>query len=569
MMNQQLTGYPSIDKPWLKYYTQEREEFQHMGLYEYLRERNRNNLDNDALMYFGNKYTFREMFDYIEDLSQVFIEEGIKEKDKVIVLALNTPDTICAIYALNKIGAIGCMEYITQKEESLGEITKLYNAKYAIVIDVVYEKYKEMLFKNGIEKLFITGVSDSMPTILKFASKLKGNNTIPQSESVISLCDRVKNIKRESYSHKWNGNETAIILSTSGTTGIPKRAELSCDAINSLGYQGQYVDLDLKPGKRFLTPAPPFLAFGISLTVHLPLCNGVCLVLSVKPDPDFVVEQFIKYKPNMFIGGHVFLDKIMANKKVQKMDLSFVTAVELGGEAVSPNYINELNQFLKEHNSTSKAFTGYGMTELAGCSTTESISVIRSGSVGIPLCDVNFKIVDVEQGIELPYDSEGEICISSPCMMNGYYLNKEATEEMIETDNNGNRWIHTGDMGKVDRDGFVYIVGRIKRLAVTLDPVDNITVKLFPDYIEHILNEHEDVERSAVVTVPSDTRHNVPIAFVKLHNPCKEDTDKLDMYMLEKTEEYNKPVKYYFVHEIPFLPNGKIDYQSLEKAINI
>ena len=563
-MGQKLTGYPSIDRPWMKYYTQSREHFQYMGLYQYLKEKNKDNLDNDAMMYFGNKYTFRQMFDYIDVLSQIFLDEGVKANDKVIVLALNTPDTICSIYALNKIGAIGCMEYITQTEESLGKITRQYSAEYAIVIDVVYKKYKDVLMKNGVKKIFFSGVSDSMPAFLKLASKLKSKKLC--DISCVILNKRIKKTQKSSWSYDWKGSETAIILSTSGTTGVPKRAELSCNAINSLAYQGQYVDFDFRPGKRFLTPAPPFLAFGISLTVHLPLCNGVCLILSVKPDPDFVAEQFIKYKPNMFICGSVFMDRIIANKKVQKMDLSFVTAVELGGEAVSTDYIKELNQFFKEHNSNSKAFTGYGMTELAGCSTTESISVIRSGSVGIPLCDVNFKIVDVE-GIELPYDCEGEVCINSPCMMNGYYLNKKATDEIIEMDQSGTRWIHTGDMGKIDKDGFVYIVGRIKRLAVTIDPVENLQVKLFPDYIEQILNENENVERCAVITVPSEERFNVPVAFVKLHKYCEEDANKLDAFLMERVEEYCKPVKYYFISDIPFLPNGKIDYQSLDKIL--
>ncbi len=105
-------------------------------------------------------------------------------------------------------------------------------------------------------------------------------------------------------------------------------------------------------------------------------------------------------------------------------------------------------------------------------------------------------------------------------------------------------------------------------MAVTIDPIDNITVKLFPDYIEHILNEHKDVERCAVVTIPSKKRHNVPIAFIKLHKNCKEDTERLDAFLLKKTEEYNKPEKYYFVDNIPFLPNGKINYQVLEKMVN-
>lgn len=262
-----LTGYPSIDKPWLKYYEQERKEFHHTSLYDYLKESNKDNFHLYAMRYLGRKFTYLQMFEHIQRLSSVFTQEGIKEKDKVVVLALNTPDTICAIYALNKIGAVACIEYVTQKEIGLGKVTDQYDAKYAVVLDLFYEKYVDVLLENGVQKVFLTKLSDSMPALLKAASSLK--KVAIKKESTVLLEKECKKAIHSNKSYDWSGDETAIILSTSGTTGIPKRAELSCNAINALAYQGSYVDLDLKPGRSILTPAPPFLAFGISLTIHL------------------------------------------------------------------------------------------------------------------------------------------------------------------------------------------------------------------------------------------------------------------------------------------------------------
>ena len=181
-----LTGYPSIDKPWLKYYTNVDDEFRQEGLYEYLTKSNQDNLENTALMYFGRKITFKQMFKLIDKLSEVFIQDGIQPKDKVVLLGLNTPDIICSVYALNKIGAIVCIEYVSQKEISLGDITKQYGAKWAIVLDVFIEKYKDVLLESGVKKIFVSGLVDSMPIHLKTLYRLKQSNRNRNLSSQIS-----------------------------------------------------------------------------------------------------------------------------------------------------------------------------------------------------------------------------------------------------------------------------------------------------------------------------------------------------------------------------------------------
>ena len=561
----ELTGYPSIDKPWLKFYESERKPMLQVGLYDYLKACNKNNLEETAMVYFNEKISFAEMFKRIESMSCVFVRNGVKPKDKVVVLALNTPDMIFAIYALNRIGAVACIEYVTQKENSLGEITKRYKAKYAVVLDAFYSKYINVLSENGIEKVFVSKISDAMPNIMRCLALLKSDKRIKQGKNVVFLSKECKNNIGLEDAYCWNSNETAVILSTSGTTGIPKRAELSSDAINAHAYQVDYVDFKLTCGTSLLAIAPPFLAFGISLSIHMPLCKGVCLLLSPKPDPKSVVRDFVKYKPNFFIGAHAFMDEIMSNKKIQNMDLSFVNVIELGGESVPKEYVEKINTFLKQHNSSGEAYVGFGMTELAACSTTESKTARRIGSVGIPLCDVNVKVVDIESNKELQYEKEGELCFSSPCMMNEYFENKEATDTMIEIDDEGNKWLHTGDLGRIDEDGFVYVIGRIKRIYVTIDQGTNAPVKLYPDYVEHILNSRNDIERCAVVVIEDPERMNVPIAFIKVVQSKKIDINELNKYFDSNTESYNKPVKYKFIDELPILPNGKVDYRALEK----
>lgn len=556
----ELTGYASIDKPWTKFYPVNPDITVKGSLYDYLKDRNINNLYSRAITYFGKEYNFNEFFSLIDGLSSIYLQNGIMPGDKVIVLGLNTPEIIGSIYALNKIGAICCIESVLQLETSLAEMIKKYDTKYIVILDIIFDKYKNVLFQNSIRKIFLSRLSDSMPMPLKIVSCIK-NKRMKNCSKIVPLWMKTKNASDEVY--RWNAENTAALLSTSGSTGVPKRAELSNRAINSLACQTSYVDLDLKPGKSMLSPAPPFLAYGISLTIHMPLCNGMCVILLPNPDPNFVSKQFLKYKPNMFIGGRVFLDKIMKSDK----DMSFVSAIEIGGEAVAVEYIDKVEQFLREHNSKGKVLTGYGMTELSGSSTTESRTVSRKGSVGIPNCGVNMKVVNTENEEELPYNKEGELCINSPCLMNSYFDNKDETNKVLFVDEQGCKWIKTGDLAKIDEDGFVYIVGRIKRIAVAVDSKTKTQIKIYLDYIETLINGISIVERSAVIAVDDEVRKSVPIAYVLLSVSQDNAEEWIKKELISKTETYNIPEKIIFVEEMPVLSNGKIDYKKLKEML--
>ncbi|MDO4648273.1 MAG: class I adenylate-forming enzyme family protein, partial [Eubacteriales bacterium] len=560
------TGYPSVDKPWLRYYAQKRETFRHETMYESLVNSNANNMESYALSYFGNKITFSKMIQMIDNIATGFYERGIRADERVIVLGLNTPEILCSIYALNKIGAIACMEYITLSQDKIEEIAKVYQSKYAVVIDNVYDKYIDALQKGGVEKVFLARTYSMMPMPMRFLAKkkFKLKNNVDSQNEISGFVNKQTLNGGEPIDNA--GQKIAVVISTSGTTGTPKRAELTNDAVNALAYQGHYVDVGMDVGETMLTPAPPFLAFGISLTAHMPLCNGVCLILSVSPEPNFVVKQFIKYKPNLFAGGHIFCDKIMESSKIKKMDLSFLKMIELGGEKIEAEYKEKVDQFFRQHNYNGNIFAGYGMTETAACSTTEMKGVMRRDSVGIPLCLVNMKIINTETGNELRYGEEGEILINSPCAMLGYYNNSVASDEIFEFVDD-EKWIHTGDIGKIDEDGFIYVVGRIKRIEITIDPVDNAQVKLYPDYIEHVLSNCEYINQCAVIAIDDKDRKHVPVAFIKILKNSFGTEEQIKTYINENLEEYNRPVKYIFVDDIPLRPNGKTDYKELEKML--
>ncbi|MBQ3027602.1 MAG: long-chain fatty acid--CoA ligase, partial [Lachnospiraceae bacterium] len=375
--------------------------------------------------------------------------------------------------------------------------------------------------------------------------------------------------KGKKVSIESQANRPAVLLSTSGSTGIPKKVVLTNRNINSIAVQYKVSGMNINRNDKFIAMAPPFHAFGISLGIHLPLCCGVLCIISTDPSPDKSAELFAKYNPNLFLGAVDHIIKIIENPDVNRLDLSDLHTIAVGGETMSDKLRDDVNAFLKAHNVKGKLVTGYGMSELAGTAVTEKTGVWRDGSVGIPQSLVTVKIVDINTNEECKYGVEGEILISSPAMMQEYVNNQEETVKAIEVDVNGTKWIHTGDLGYIDEDGFVFVKGRLKRIYTTLDMVTGQTYKLFPDYIESELDKIPFVSRSAVLVIEDDTRMHVAVAFLRMKE-IKDNWEEETVHILKKElPAYDIPVKFFIVNDLPLLSSGKVDYRKLEEMYSL
>ena len=209
-------------------------------------------------------------------------------------------------------------------------------------------------------------------------------------------------------------------------------------------------------------------------------------------------------------------------------DLSGLINFTGGGESLSPEREAELNQFLKEHNVPEyvKFCSGYGMSEVASSTCANSNKLYKKDSLGLPLPKTNVKIVDEDSGKELPLGEVGEICFCTPCAMLGYYKNEEATRAMIEVDENGDRWVHTGDLGCMDEDGFLFFKGKLKRIYICITP-ENGAMKFFPARVEDLVNTDPGVERCGVIALPHPKRGHVPAVFLTRPEGSSESEEEL------------------------------------------
>ena len=431
-------------------------------------------------------------------------------------------------------------------------------SKLFLVLDVALDKVEAIKSKLNVP-VVVLGVADSMPPHIKLGYRLK-----EKSKKHTSLT--WQEFLRKSVINPPLASDheaPAVIVYSSGTTGEPKGVVLSNSSITAVAFQALNAGYRLDRRRQFLNALPPFIGFGITM-LHETLAAGLDIHLWIQLDPVAIAKQFVKDRPEFFVTGPAFVDAIPAQKQT---DLSRIIYFGGGGGALSARSEQAINDYLSRCHSTTIYANGYGMTESSAtlCASTDAIN--KSGSVGIPLPKTIVKSISLQNQSDLLYHEVGELCFSTPALMIGYYKRPQASKEVLITDEGGNRWLRTGDLGYVDEDGFVYIKGRIKRIFITRDK-DGTAYKLFPQKIEELICKLDEVETCGVAVLEDQERMHVPIVFAKAK------MDSTDHRILEKmiweyvkTElsEYEQPVAIYLLDSMPMTQSGKIDYRTLEE----
>lgn len=560
IMEGELTGYPSIDKPWLKYYSKASIEanMPEMTIYEYLFKNNIGNFNNVALEYFGKKITFSQLFKNIEETSKSYSAIGVKNGDIVTVCMPSTPEAIYTIYALNKIGATVNLIDPRVSEEMIKDFLNETNSKYLLTIDLCNNKVKSIENYTNLEKIIYVSATNSAPLYVKmFAKKVK---TDELNEKWIDWNDFIKD-KKEYKTSIYKKNNPSIIVHTGGTTGKPKGVILSDDNVNSIVFQYKNGAIKLSNSQTFLDIIPPFASYGICSSIHMPLSLGMKTILIPKFDPTQFDKLIMKHKPTHVLGVPSFWENLSKNPNMKNKDLSFLLSPGAGGDGISPVTENKINTFFSERNCPSKLIKGYGMSEVSSSACTCVDNCNEISSVGIPLVKNTIGIFNPSTIEELKYNTEGEICITGPSVMLGYYDNEELTNKTLKQHIDGLFWIHTGDLGYMNENGVLYVTGRMKRMIVRYDGF-----KIYPTSIENIISNCEGVDSVAVVKSQNELGNVVKAYIVAKENVT--DLNELKITIEAKCHELLAeravPSDFEFIEELPKTNLGKIDYDSLE-----
>ena len=564
----ELTGYPSIDRPWIQFYGDNTEfSIPNTNVFDYMIAQNPP-CDSIALDFFGNHITYQELLEKIEVVTKALLSAGIQKNDVISICMPTTPEAYYLFFALNRIGAIANFFDPRNNIEFIEKCINDTNSKLLFIIDAVGDKIKNLKVGKSVKDIIYIPISSSFPKFLKIAYNIKSrreyNKLIKRGYKKWSdfLCCKDCPIPKADL----NNESIAAIVYTSGTTEIPKGAMLSNGNIIGLVLQNKLSNFGWDRYDKFLEIMPPFIAYGLLCGLVIPICIGMHVIIIPKFERDKFASLILKYKPNHIMGVPSMMEDLAQDAIFDNVSLKFLKTMIVGGDKISVASELMINEFLKTHDSDIKLIKGYGMTEMSSNAVfTKNKECNEPGSVGVPLIGNDIKIIDANTGEECKYGIKGEICLAGPTLIPGYYNNEEETNKVFVIEDN-KRWIHSGDIGYITKEGVLYVEGRLKRMIIRHDGF-----KVIPRLIEDVICKSDRVKNCAVIGV-ADLQYGqgqLPAAWVVLNESEDIDLDLVEEELAEMCNadlpEYEQPAKYFFASELPLTPIGKIDYKKLEQ----
>lgn len=575
-----ITGYASIDKPWQKYYTKEALTaiIPEMTAYQYMVSKNQGNLKTTAINYFGKKISFKEFIEKIDETARRLYNFGISEGDVVTVMSVANPELEILFYALNKLGAIINLIDVRSDYKQIRKYLTEVKSDTVLVMDNFLPE-----FDKALEDEEVNSLVERIITLSPFNSVLFPFNKLAEKKKKKEepeLYAKIEEIKNKDKYISWNEmmtttkyhyphyprykkNTVAAYVHTGGTTGVPKTVKLSNENFNAMAIQYESLGANYNKGDTFLNGIVPFVAYGIVVTIHMPMCLGMTNIIAPILSPKEFTDFMIKYKPNHTITVPTYVENFIEDKKTNSMNWSFLKNLGVGGDSFSEEIEVRVNNFLKSHGSSTIAEKGYGMTENSATAGVCLVGVNKLSSLGIPLPLNTYGIFKRGTDEELKYGEKGEICITGPTKMIGYLNNNEEESKVIRLHSDGKEWIHSEDIGYIDEDGFLFFEGRYKRL------IPHGGFKLYPSYIEGIIMGHPEVEKCCVISIPSVEHGASPEAHIVVRKDKVEELKKLKEELIElckdKLPSYSQPEDFIFEEELPLTSVGKVDYKQVEK----
>ncbi len=569
-MTDRQTGYPSEDKPWLKYYTAEAIEtpLPECSIYEYMKQGNQEYPGDIAINYLGRKITYGELFNNIDTTAASFLAFGVQPGDIVTIALPSIPEALYCVYALNKIGAVANMIHpLAGKEEIIHYINEV-KSRIVVIMDGAYDIISSNIPETTAEHIVVASPGDSLPFMLKTLYRLKVKSPKLDGDTFQDWQSFIKAGKGRTVNEmKRDCHKVALISHTGGTTGEPKGVMCSDYNINSLIYQSHCCFKHDERQHKALVVLPPFINYSLVQSMLEMLYLGYTVILLPKYEPDKIWDYLDKYHPNVVLSIPAYWEKLLCGSETKTADMSYFEQIYYGGEAMKGETEKAINEVLKRCGSKIELLKGLGSTELMSVASQTYPWCNDIGSVGVPLVKMNCKIIQPETCEELKYREQGEICFSGPTLMMGYYNNTQATEEVIRIHEDGERWLHTGDLGYMDEKGVVFVTGRIKRIIMTKGKDGQVT-KMFPDRIEKAIYSDPAVELCCIIGIPDEERINYPKAFVVLKDSSAS-TEKHKSEIFEACKkllpDYSVPEVIDFCEDLPRTERGKIDYRALEE----
>ena len=554
--------------PWLAYYSDvpHHLDYPEGSLFDLINETAQRYPEHAAYSFMGNHTTYKTFIEQVHTVAKAFAAAGIQEGQRVTLCLPNVPQTMMCFYALNLIGAVANMIHPLSSEGEIAFFLKDSASVAAVTLDQFYGKFVAARKEYPLPLLIIASIADALSPLKRFGYKLTEGRKIPAvpvEAETIRWGDFLAagQVYRGSHICPRRGADAAAILYSGGTTGTTKGIWLSNLNFNALAMQTAAMGHCLQPGKSMLCIMPMFHGFGLGICIHAMLCRGCRCILIPRFNAASYADLLRKEQPNYIAGVPTLFEALLRNPDMNRVDLSCLMGVFSGGDSLSVELKKKVDLFLKEHRANVEVREGYGATESVTASCLTPYNIAREGSIGIPFPDTYYKIVAVGSQRELPYGQEGEICVTGPTLMMGYVNHPEETAQTLQTHQDGLTWLHSGDLGFMDAEGFVYFRQRIKRMIISSG------YSIYPSQLENVLDAHESVLLSCVIGVPDPIKVQKVKAFVVLKPGVDDEAAALDSlwkHCRHHIAKYSLPYEIELRDDLPKTLVGKVAYKLLE-----
>jgi long-chain acyl-CoA synthetase len=553
------------EKPWLKNYDDQVPptlEYEEKTFAEKFRETVEKYPDKTALIYMGKNISYRQLDNYSNQLASYLIKIGVKPDDVVGLCMPNIPANYISIVAVQKAGAVstGLSPLLTpaEMEHQINDS----NTKVVITVDLLFGSVAQVSEKTGFTTVIYSEIADFLPGIKRVLGKAL--KKIPTAEvqplkgkKVIRFMDALKGMPTGRVEVKRDFDDLLFLMYTGGTTGPAKGAMLT-----QRGYMSNRLQtltwLDLKPDTVALSAFPLFHIAGLALG-GFSMTNGATQICVPNPrDTHFLIECLEKHKPNIVVNVPTVFFELIKKEEFKALDKSNLRFCLSAAAPFPPENIKELESVIGENNFIEL----YGMTETSPVTCCNPrYGKKKPSSIGMPLSDTEFKLIDPETGQPAAPGEPGEIAVRGPQLMKGYYKQPEETANAVR-----DGWMYTGDVARMDEDGYFYIVDRVKDMVIVSG------FKVFTRELDDVLVKHPDVEMAATIGFPDPERpgsERVAAAIVLKPGVEKSDAEKekIFQYLRDNVAPYKVPKVIEFMDQLPTSGVGKILKRELKDII--
>jgi long-chain acyl-CoA synthetase len=553
-------------KPWLRFYEHVPQtiDYPSVTMYEAVRQSANRCLDSIAYDFLDYTSTYRQFINEIDKCADALASIGLKKGERITISMPTSPQGIICFYAANKLGAVSSMIHPLSTTNEIEFYLNVAKSRFVLTLDAFYSKFKDLKKTTPLETLILARIPDYLRPLKRIGFNLtKGRKItkVPQDSMVKWWADLMSGSYPHAPQAPMDTDELAVILYSGGTTGVPKGIMLSNMNFISEGMQvsewGKLSDAD-----SILAILPIFHGFGLGVCVNACFMGGGKSILVPQFTPETVAQIISSKKPSFVIGVPTLFDALSRHPKMHKTNLSCLRATFSGADSLPRAVKERFEEMVKKQSGNVQLLEGYGLTEAVTAIMAMPIGHYREGSIGLPFPDMLAKIVRLDTTEEVPCGEEGEICISGPAVMMGYLDQPEETAETLKRHSDGKIWLHTGDIGTMDEDGFFYFKLRQKRM------IKSSGMNVYPAQVEDILYRHPEVREACIIGVPDQAQVQLVKGIVVLKNPAKASPQMekiLIDYCREHLIKWSCPRTIEFRDSLPKTLVGKIAFNKLEE----